>query len=182
MSIPNILTLLRIFAIPVIIAADIYFGTTGRWVAVILFIVAALTDYVDGYLARKWNQISDLGRMLDPIADKLLVAAMLLYFAYRGDLAGIDIWAAVIITCREIFISGLREFMGDKKITLHVSQLAKWKTTIQLVALVIILAAPLFQMSGTIGSIALWAAAILTAWTGWQYLSAALPHLSGDSI
>lgn len=180
MSIPNILTLLRIFAIPVIIAADLYLGTLGKWIAVWLFIAAALTDYLDGYLARKWNQGSDLGRMLDPIADKLLVAAMLLYFAYRGDLAGLDIWAAIIITCREVFISGLREFMGDKKITVHVSQLAKWKTTIQLIALLIILAAPLVTTATLPGSIALWVAALLTAWTGLQYLLAALPHMQGS--
>lgn len=180
MSIPNILTILRIIAIPVIIAADLYFGQTGRWVAIILFIAAALTDYLDGYLARKWNQGSDLGRMLDPIADKLLIGAMLLLFAYRGDLLGPDIWAAIIITCREIFISGLREFMGDKKITVHVSALAKWKTTSQLIAMLIMLASPMFLATTLPGSIALWIATVLTAWTGWQYLRAALPHLKED--
>ncbi|NOR61392.1 MAG: CDP-diacylglycerol--glycerol-3-phosphate 3-phosphatidyltransferase [Rhodobacteraceae bacterium] len=115
------------------------------WIALGLFITAASTDYLDGYLARKWNQITNLGRMLDPIADKAMVLIALLVIAVRSPYAGLDLLTPIIlITFREVFVSGLREFLGDKAGTLKVTGLAKWKTASQMVAIVVILASFLF--------------------------------------
>jgi phosphatidylglycerophosphate synthase len=97
-----------------------------------LFVVASITDYLDGYLARIWNQTSNIGRMLDPIADKLLVASVLLLMAADGTIAGWTIWAAIIILCREILVSGLREYLADLKVSVPVTRIAKWKTAIQM--------------------------------------------------
>ncbi|HIP24692.1 MAG TPA: CDP-diacylglycerol--glycerol-3-phosphate 3-phosphatidyltransferase [Rhodobacteraceae bacterium] len=115
------------------------------WIALGLFITAASTDYLDGYLARKWNQITNLGRMLDPIADKAMVLIALLVIAVRSPYAGLDLLTPIIlITFREVFVSGLREFLGDKAGTLKVTGLAKWKTASQMVAIMVILASFLF--------------------------------------
>lgn len=182
-NLPNILTLSRIVAIPLVIACfwlDGWIGVDGaRWVAAALFAAASITDYFDGWLARRWQQISKLGRFLDPIADKLLVAAVLMMMCGFGTLRGAHILAALIILCREVLVSGLREFLAELRIGMPVSKLAKWKTAIQMVALTVLLvgeAGPAWTM--TAGLILLWAAAGLTLITGYDYLRSALAHMT----
>ncbi|MDB5622863.1 MAG: pgsA [Devosia sp.] len=180
-SIPNLITIARIFAI-VPIAWLVMTGDVGmRTVALVLFIVAAASDWVDGYLARKWQQVSPLGRMLDPIADKMLVGIMIAVLAWDGSFSALDMIPVIAILFREFFISGLREFLGNAKVVLHVSQLAKWKTTIQLVALTLVLLERVVPELGLVSDILLWLAGILTLWTGLQYFRASWPHLSSQT-
>ncbi len=180
-SLPNVLTYARIVAVPLLVAC-LYFlkGDVARWAAFVLFVAAALTDWLDGYLARVWEQQSTLGRMLDPIADKLIVGATLLMLVYDGTIRGPSVWAAVIILCREILVSGLREFLAELNVKVRVSQLAKWKTAVQMVALAVLLAGPAADkivpdISNT-GLAFLWIAALLTLWTGFDYLKAGIRH------
>lgn len=180
-SIPNLLTYGRIVAIPVIALLIASENLTLRLMALVLYVLAAITDWLDGYLARKWNQSSPLGRMLDPIADKLLVGILIVMLAWDGSFDGVDLIPACAILFREIFIAGLREFLGNAEVVLHVSKLAKWKTTAQLVALTGVLAEPALSGVGMISNGLLWIAAILTVYTGMQYFRASWPHLSGDA-
>ena len=180
-SLPNILTYLRIVAVPAVVAAFYLEGDTGRWLAFGLFAAASITDYFDGYLARLWKQQSTLGRMLDPIADKLLVSVCLLVLTYYGTIGGFSLWAAVIILMREIFVSGLREFLADLKVSVPVTRLAKWKTTLQLVAIGILLLGPTGDKLVTgiteLGLAMLWTAAIVTLYTGYDYFRSGVVHL-----
>jgi cardiolipin synthase len=178
--VPNLITIARIAAIIPIVWL-VMTGDVGlRLIALIIYILAAASDWLDGYLARAWNQYSPLGRMLDPIADKLLVGIMIAALAWDGSLSGWDMIPVVAILFREFFISGLREFLGAAKVVLPVSQLAKWKTTIQLVALAIVLLERIVPGFGLVSDVALWLAGALTLWTGWQYLRASWPHLVDD--
>lgn len=184
-KLPNWLTYGRIAAIPVIMVL-ILSGSTGlRWLALLLYIAAAVTDYFDGYLARKYGTVSPIGRMLDPIADKLLVGALLLIFCFDGTFGVWDLIPATIILLREIFVSGLREFMGTENIVVPVSKLAKYKTTVQLVAIGVLVAEPLVMGMREVSDILLWAAAILTLITGWQYwqgVTASFADDDGDDL
>lgn len=175
---PNLLTYGRTFAIPVIMLFLLADNSPLRWLALLLYIAAAVTDFFDGYLARRYGSVSPIGRMLDPIADKLLVGALLLVFCFDGSFGVWDLIPATIILLREIFVSGLREFMGTEKITVPVSKLAKYKTTVQLVALGIVIAEPLIPGTRELSDILLWLAAILTAITGWQYWSGVSAHMA----
>jgi cardiolipin synthase len=178
--VPNMITIARIAAIIPIVWL-VMTGDVGlRLIALIIYILAAASDWLDGYLARAWNQYSPLGRMLDPIADKLLVGILIAALAWDGSLSGWDMIPVVAILFREFFISGLREFLGAAKVVLPVSQLAKWKTTIQLVALAIVLFERIVPGFGLVSDVALWLAGALTLWTGWQYLRASWPHLLDD--
>ncbi|NMA99032.1 MAG: CDP-diacylglycerol--glycerol-3-phosphate 3-phosphatidyltransferase [Phyllobacteriaceae bacterium] len=177
--VPNIITIARILAIIPIAALLMSGDPTMRIMALVLYIVAAASDWVDGFLARAWNQYSDLGRMLDPIADKILVNILIAVLAWDGSLSGWDMIPAAAIIFRETFIPGLREFLGNKTVVLSVSKLAKWKTTIQLVALTFVILAGLIPAFGTAAQTLLWAAGLITVWTGWDYLRSAWPHLSG---
>jgi len=185
MTLPNILTYARIAAVPVVVGC-IYWQSSMdgplwlRWVAVAIFIAAAITDFLDGYYARIWNQQSSFGRMLDPIADKLLVGILIAVLAWDGSFSALDMIPACAILFREFFIPGLREFLGNAQIVLPVSKLAKWKTTIQLVALAVVLFERIVPGFGLLNDILLWLAGALTIWTGWQYLRASWPHLSGE--
>lgn len=182
---PNVLTYGRIAAVPaLVVALELLDRPAGRWTAFVIFVVACITDYLDGYLARIWGQQSALGRMLDPIADKLLVGTVLLMLVHDRTIDGWSIWAAVIILCREILVSGLREFLAELKVPVPVTLLAKWKTTLQMVALAGLLVAPALEASvaglsnGGLGL--LWVAALLTLWTGADYLIAAVRHAVGE--
>lgn len=184
-SLPNLLTYGRILAIPALVA--ILFWPRDdwmRWLALGIYTVAAITDYLDGYIARAWSQQSAIGRMLDPIADKLLVAALLLMLVYTGQIEGWTLWAAIVILCREILVSGLREFLADLKVSLPVSKVAKWKTTAQLFALGFLVVGPagdkVLPGNTTIGIVLLWAAAGLTIYTGWDYFNAGIRHLVAE--
>ncbi|SDG49772.1 CDP-diacylglycerol--glycerol-3-phosphate 3-phosphatidyltransferase [Pelagibacterium luteolum] len=179
-KLPNYLTYGRIAAVPVIMLLILADNTFLRWLALILYIAAAITDYLDGYYARKYGTISPIGRMLDPIADKLLVAALLLVFCFDGSFGHWDLIPATIILCREIFVSGLREFMGTEKIVVPVTKLAKYKTTVQLVALAFVIAEPLILGMREVTDILLWLAAILTAITGWQYWTSVTNHFKDE--
>ena len=181
LSVPNLLTYARIAAVPAIVAC-LYVGThAALWTAVLVFIAAAVTDFFDGYLARVLDQQSSLGRMLDPIADKLLVGAVIVMLAANGSIAGATLVPAIVILSREILVSGLREYLGQMSLSVPVSKLAKWKTTVQMVALGVLVAGPagdaLLPVASTVGIVLLWIAAILTAWTGYDYVRAGIGHL-----
>jgi cardiolipin synthase (CMP-forming) len=178
-SLPNLLTYARILAVPVMVTCLLVLeGDWQSWSAFGIFAVASVTDWLDGYLARIWAQQSSLGRMLDPIADKLLVAASLLMLVYDHTVHGVSVLAAMIILCREILVSGLREFLAELQVKIHVSWLAKWKTAVQMVAIGVLLTgdagARLIPGLMTIGIVLLWIAALLTLWTGYDYLKAAV--------
>ena len=178
--IPNQITIARIFAIIPIVALVMNGDPDLRLLSLALYILAAVSDWFDGYLARAWDQYSPLGRMLDPIADKLLVGILIAALAWDGSFSALDMIPACAILFREFFIPGLREYLGNTQIVLPVSKLAKWKTTVQLVALGVVLLEPVAPGFGLVSDILLWLAGALTLWTGWQYLLASWPHLSGE--
>ena len=182
LNLPNVLTLSRVAVIPVFVAAFFLASPLANWVALGLFVAAGATDYLDGFFARRREQSSDFGRFLDPIADKLLVATALLMLAGFGRIAGHALIAAAIILLREIVISGLREYLGGLKVTVPVSKLAKWKTTVQMVAigfLIVGAAGPAGFPTVLTGEVLLWLAALLTAVTGYDYLRAGMRHILG---
>lgn len=183
-NLPMVLTLSRIVAIPVLVALFYVSGDWVRYVACALYTAAAVTDYFDGYLARAWKQQSKLGRIFDPIADKLLVSATILMLVAFHRINGVMILPALVILCREVLVSGLREFLAEIRVGLPVSRLAKWKTGIQMTALGFLIvgnAAPTaFAPIVLIGIIGLWVAAVLTLITGWDYLQAGLRHMGED--
>lgn len=186
-NLPNLLTLARVAAIPLVLVS-MAAGVSGwldrdwaQWLAALLFMAASITDYFDGWLARRWQMVSRLGRFLDPIADKLLVASVLLLMCAFGTLSGVHTIAALVILCREIMVSGLREFLAELRVSLPVSSAAKWKTAIQMIALGVLLigtTGPSWVMP--LGLTLLWISAALTLWTGYDYLRAGLAHMIGD--
>jgi len=179
-SLPNLLTLSRILAIPLIIGTFYVDGPAARWVACFLFVAAAITDFFDGYVARKRNIVSSLGRFLDPIADKLLVAAVLLMLTAFHRVSTLSVLPALVILLREILVSGLREYLAELRVGMPVSALAKWKTGLQMTALPVLLVgddAPSWIPAQTLGEVFLWLAAALTLITGWDYLQAGLKHM-----
>jgi len=186
LALPNILTYARIVAVPIVVGC-IYaqsildYPLWLRWVAVVVFIAAGVTDFLDGYFARVWGQQSVFGMMLDPIADKLLVSACLLMLAADGIIHGWTLWAAIIILCREILVSGLREYLAALRVSVPVTRLAKWKTTAQLVAIGFLLAGDagdlVLPYVTKIGLALLWISAIVTLYTGWDYFRAGVHHL-----
>lgn len=183
LSLPNLLTYARLVAVPTLAAVMLLFeGDTARWLAVAVFGFAGITDFLDGYIARAWGQQSLLGRMLDPIADKLLVGAALLLLVKDTTISGVSIWAALIILSREILVSGLREFLAELNVKVAVSRLAKWKTAVQMVALCVLLAGGAAdKMCGCgaadVGLALLWLAAMLTLYTGFDYFRAGLKYV-----
>jgi cardiolipin synthase len=179
-TLPNLLTLSRILVIPLIVATFYVPGGSIRWVACALFVAAAITDFFDGYLARRRNIVSSLGRFLDPIADKLLVAAVLLMLTAFDRVHGVSVLPALVILLREILVSGLREYLAELRVGMPVSGLAKWKTGLQMTALPVLLVgdqAPAWLPAQVIGEICLWLAAGATLITGWDYLQAGLKHM-----
>ena len=179
-SIPNMITLGRIIAIPGIVALFYLDSPLGQWLACGLFTIAALTDFLDGYLARAWSQQSAFGKFLDPVADKLLVAATILLLAGFGQISGSTLLPAVVILCREIVVSGLREFLAGVAIGIPVTKLSKWKTALQMVAIGFLIVGqhgPEFIPTRVIGECCLWIAAIITLYTGYDYLRSGLKHI-----
>lgn len=181
-DLPNLLTLSRIAVIPVIVVLMAIGTAAADAVATLLFVLAAITDYLDGKLARDWRQTSDFGRMLDPIADKLLVGAVLMMLVGTRRLGQASLYPAIVIMLREILVSGLREYLAQSQARLPVTRLAKWKTGVQLVALGALIAGEgTARLTGLdwlpvepIGLVLLWLAALLTLITGWEYLLAGL--------
>ena len=188
-DLPNLLTLSRIAAIPVLAALMLARLPAADLAACIVFTAAALTDWLDGRLARAWGTTSDLGRMLDPIADKLLVGATLMLLAGLGRLSDLGLLAAIVIMLREIMVSGLREYLAGLAVGLPVTALAKWKTGVQMTALGMLVAgdgaAALIGLAwlpvSLAGEALLMLAATLTLMTGWDYLAAGLRHVRREA-
>ena len=185
-ALPNTLTYARIAAVPLVVASmywqDVLRGGLWlRWLALAIYTAAAITDYLDGWAARTYGQFSRLGRMLDPIADKLLVSSCLLMLAADGTIRGWALWAAIIILCREILVSGLREFLAELRVSVPVTNLAKWKTMMQLVAIGFLIAGDagdvILPYTSLIGVTLLWVSALLTLYTGYDYFRAGSKHL-----
>lgn len=183
LNIPNILTLGRIFAIPILVVTFHYEETKYIWISLAIYFVASVSDYLDGYLARKLNLQSNFGRLLDPIADKLIVSTVILLLVNNDIISGWNIIAAIVILCREILVSGLREFLAKttetKEDLLPVTYLSKIKTAIQMFALGFLIASPaaattILPPCHYIGIILLWIASIITMYTGYQYLDKGL--------
>jgi cardiolipin synthase len=186
LALPNLLTYGRIAAVPVVVGLMYWQSIIGgglwlRWLALAVFIAAGISDVLDGYFARIWGQQSSLGRMLDPIADKLLVSSCLLMLAAEGTIRGWSLFAAVIILCREILVSGLREYLAELRVGVPVTRLAKWKTLGQMVAVGFLIAGDagdvVLPQTTLIGITLLWLSAILTLYTGWDYMRAGLRYM-----
>jgi cardiolipin synthase len=184
-SLPNLLTLSRIVAIPILVALLFLEHPAAAWLACIIFTGAAVTDYFDGHFARSRRQVSAIGMFLDPIADKLLVAAVILMLVATARIGGLAVLPALVILCREILVSGLREFLAGLQVSVPVSRLAKWKTAIQMVALGFLVvgdSGPDAVPVRAIGEAGLWGAAILTLFTGYDYLRTGLAHMTGAPV
>jgi len=186
LSVPNVLTYGRMAAVPVVIGCMYWTDFLGgglwlRWLALMIFITAGVTDFFDGYFARVGGQQTTFGRMLDPIADKLLVSSCLLMLAADGTIGGLSLWAALVILCREILVSGLREYLAGLRVSVPVTRLAKWKTTVQLVAIGFLIAGKagdrIVPITTAIGLSLLWISALVTLYTGWDYLRAGIRHM-----
>jgi cardiolipin synthase len=182
-NLPNILTFSRIGSIPVIVGLMFLPSPMGNWLPFGVYTYACLTDFFDGYLARAWQQQSSMGQFLDPIADKLLVSAVLLMLVASDAITGFTVIPAVVILFREILVSGLREFLAEVQVKVPVTVLAKWKTFIQMLALGFLLVGhvgpdfgPVTTME--IGIVGLWIAAALTVGTGYDYLKAGWRHIT----
>ena len=185
LKLPNLLTYSRIVAVPAVVVLMMVERPVGNWLALGVFVAAGVTDILDGHLARTWGQQSSLGRILDPIADKLLVSAVLLMLVGVDTLKGLTLLPAAIILCREILVSGLREFLADVRVSVPVSQLAKWKTALQMTTIGFLIvgeAGPAFGPWSTteVGVAGLWVAAVLTVVTGYDYLVASFRHLRAE--
>ncbi len=175
MKIPNILTIGRILIAPILIVVFYFPGELSDWLACAIFVIAAFTDYLDGFFARLYKQQSKFGELLDPIADKVLVSTALALLIMSQTIKGPHVVAAIIIITREILISGLREFLAKAQIYIPVTNLSKGKTVIQMIAISILLAGNtgdqfLFNYGIQLGTYLLWMSAILTLWTGYAYL------------
>ncbi len=179
-TLPNLLTFVRIALVPVIVALFYFDRPLSNWIAASIFAIACLTDYLDGYFARTLKQTTRFGVFLDPVADKLLVSATLLMLVGFGRIQGLSLIPAVVILCREILVSGLREFLAEARVSIPVTRLAKWKTALQMMALTLLIieeipGLPLpLELLGILG---LWVAALLTLITGFDYLRAGLKHM-----
>jgi cardiolipin synthase len=179
-NLPNLLTLSRIAVIPPIVAAFYVGGAVGIWTAFGLYALACVTDFFDGHLARIQNLTSSFGRFLDPVADKLLVGALLVLLPAFDHVNGWTVLPAIVIMLREILVSGLREYLAEIRVGMPVSKLAKWKTTIQMLAIGFLIVGdfgPEFLATRLIGEVGLWIAAGLTLVTGVDYLVIGLSHM-----
>jgi cardiolipin synthase (CMP-forming) len=184
LQIPNILTIGRIIIVPIFVLTFFIPGFFGDLIPFFLFVIASFTDYLDGLLARLFKEESKLGELLDPIADKILVAAALILLVMNGVIKNYEVIAAIIILTREILISGLREFLAKGSIAMQVTSLSKLKTFIQMIAIAILLTGESgnkvinFQdyNAQTIGIILLWLSAFLTLYTGYDYLRRGIDH------
>ncbi len=175
-TIPNLLSLFRIFLIPVVIAAFYYDSIVSRWMTLFVFLFACFTDFLDGYLARSWSQTSRLGQALDPVADKMLVCSTLFLLAGFDKINKVTLIPTIVILCREIMVSGLREFLSELNLTMPVSHLAKWKTFVQMASISCLLVADVSNFGfflRTGGQVLLWMAAFMTLASGWSYLKSA---------
>lgn len=182
-SLPNLLTLSRIAVIVPVTALFYVHESWAAWTALGLYTYACVTDYIDGWLARAWEQESAIGRFLDPIADKLLVSAVLVMVVANDRLTGVSVLPAVVILLREVLVSGLREYLAGLHVGVPVTWLAKWKTAIQMIALGFLIVGdhgPAEFPVTFVGTVGLWIAAALTFYTGWDYMRAGLTHMMAE--
>ena len=185
LKIPNILTIGRIILVPIFILTFYLPGALGDWIPFFIFVLASFTDFLDGLLARLYKEESKLGELLDPIADKIIVASALVLLVMKGTIINYEVIAAIIILTREILISGLREFLAKVQVSMPVTGLAKFKTFIQMFAIAILLTGESgnklinFQdyNAHTIGLIFLWMSAFLTLYTGYDYVKKGIDHV-----
>jgi CDP-diacylglycerol--glycerol-3-phosphate 3-phosphatidyltransferase len=186
LSLPNLLTLSRIFAVPILVFLLWRPAPLDYAITFVLYCIVGITDYFDGYLARAWGNISKLGQFLDPIADKIMIGAVLIMLISSRkanpvpEIAGLNIIPALVILLREIIVSGLREYLAGLRVSVPVSALAKWKTTFQLIALGALIlggAVPDQPWVHQVGIVCLWVAAALTLVTGYDYLRTGLKHM-----
>lgn len=182
-NLPNYLTYLRIAVIPALMLVFFIEGQWGYYLSAGLFLLAGITDWLDGYVARIWQAQSNIGRFLDPIADKLLVATalVLLVQGNTDEVTRADILPAIAIVCREILVSGLREFLAEIRVSVPVSRLAKWKTAVQMIAIFLMLlgmGGPDWLHAAILGRVLLWVAALFTLFTGYAYLKTGLKHMA----
>ena len=186
-SLPNLLTLSRIFAVPLFVILMWNASWMGYTAAFLLYCLAGITDYIDGYLARAQGTVSKLGVFLDPVADKIMVAAVIVMLIHNDNIIGWHVIPALVIILREITVSGLREFLATARVSLPVSQLAKWKTTFQMVSLGALILAPASAHwwpalpAQPVGIATLWLAGVLTLVTGWDYLRIGLKHMTSEA-
>lgn len=183
--IPNILTLSRIFSIPFIIACFYISDFAVHCAATILFVIACITDFFDGYLARQWKQVSAFGRFLDPVADKLLVSTILLMLSGTGSISSIHLVGACIILAREIIVSGLREFLSEMRLRIPVTKYAKWKTATQMFSITCLLTAAMFpeiEEIKSVGIVFLWVAVFMTLITGVRYLKFGIVRIADEAF
>ncbi len=190
-AVPNLLTYARILAVPLLVVFFLLESNVSRWMSLAVFVAASVSDFFDGYLARAWKQQSAIGGLLDPIADKLIVATALLLLVSEGTIGEWSVLAAIVILTREILVSGLREFLAGAQVSVPVTWLAKWKTTLQMVAIGALLVGPAgdrtlhYYFSGVgvvtyVGLLLLWIAALITLYTGYDYFRAGVGHLLGE--
>lgn len=180
LNLPNILTITRILLIPVLIGLffmETTWGAQAAWLALDFYVIAALTDYLDGFLARKYKKITPLGTFLDPISDKIFVSSMLILLVASGRLPGLWIIAVIIVFAREFLVSGLREFLGPHKVKLPVTMLAKWKTFLQMLSISVLIIGPYISYGLLAGQVLFGLAAFVTVVTGWGYLKTGLDYM-----
>lgn len=178
LNLANIMTLFRLVLLPVMIVLFFIPTSWAAWTCLFIYIIGAVTDYLDGFFARKFGQVSDFGKFMDPISDKIFVATILLMLVAVGRIEGTMVLAVVVIIAREFMVSGLREFLGAREVKLPVTNLAKWKTTLQMLSLGFLIVSPYVPLTGLIGNIGLAGAALLTAITGWNYIRAGMKHFT----
>ncbi len=182
-NIANILTIARILLLPVIIALfylEASWGAWAAWLCFIIYVISAVTDFFDGYVARKLNQITPLGTFLDPISDKIFVSTLLILLVAFGRIEGLWLICVILIFAREFMVSGLREFLGPKNVKMPVTVLAKWKTTVQMVSTGFLILGSYAPYALSIGLITLLIATAFTVITGTQYLMAGMKHMKEE--
>jgi len=180
-SIPNILTILRIIAIPIIISTFYIDNNVAVWIAVSMFVFASITDFLDGYLARVLSAHSALGKCFDPIADKLLIVSIIVMLIHKQIIDNLNVLPAIAIICREILVSGMREFLSQTNISIPVSNLGKWKTAFQMLSVLLLLLSSKNNIGINenvvfLGLLLLWISAVLTIITGYNYFKAGIHH------
>ncbi len=180
---PNMLTMARILVLPLLILLWLWAGEYYRWWGLAIYTFACITDYLDGYIARNYNIMTNFGRIMDPISDKILVGGILILLVSDNSIYGVHIVAGIIILVREITVSGLREFLQEIKVAMPVSHLAKYKTGMQMVSLGFLVAENIdlyFLSAQQIGIILLWLSSILTIITGYDYLKRGLDYMNHE--
>ncbi|QEK89763.1 MULTISPECIES: CDP-diacylglycerol--glycerol-3-phosphate 3-phosphatidyltransferase [unclassified Wolbachia] len=175
-NLPNLLTISRALAIPAIISSFYIESKYASLITILIFVFACITDFFDGYLARAWKVQSNFGKLFDPIADKLVVVSTIIMLVYKQKIDDVTIIPSVIIVCREILVSGLREFLIATNVSLPVSKAGKIKTFFQMVAIVALIMSD-YEATKYIGVVCLWAAAVMTMWSGYNYVLAGIKQI-----